>query len=427
METAGGTSMDARIPRRGAEEGRVAESRSARDRIDSVDLLRGIVMVIMLLDHTRDFVHSDGLRFDPTDISRTYPLLFFTRWITHFCAPIFVFLAGTGAYLQVLRGKSKHELSRFLVSRGLWLIVLEFTVVRLGVFFSLDYQNLLGFMQVIWVIGVSMIVLAGLIHLPLRAIAWIGIGMIVAHNLLDGIQVQGWRGPGSPTPGFGASLWIILHQGGIFFPVGFPGPGMVVLYPLIPWIGVMAAGYAFGAVYKLDPVERRRWLLRYGTALTVAFVVIRAINWYGDPEPWSVQRSAVMTVLSFLDVSKYPPSLLFLLMTLGPALIFLGLFDRVERRRPTEPLIVFGRVPMFFYLLQWPVAHGFGLLASMAAGKPTAHLIGALIGNAPGPDAGFGLGTVYLAWIAGTLLLYPLCKWYAGLKATGRYRWMSYL
>jgi uncharacterized membrane protein len=397
-----------------------------KKRIDSVDLLRGIVMVIMLLDHTRDFVHADGLRFDPTDVARTWPLLFFTRWITHFCAPIFVFLAGTGAYLQQLRGKSKPELSKFLITRGLWLIVLELTVVRLGVFFTVDYWNLLAFMQVIWVIGVSMIVLAGLIHLPLRTVAWIGIGMIVAHNLLDNIQVTGWRGPGTPTPGFGASIWLILHQGGVFFPFGFPGPAAIALYPLIPWIGVMAAGYAFGAVYELEPAERRRWLLRHGAALTIAFVILRAVNFYGDPNEWSAQSSPVMTVLSFLNVSKYPPSLLFLLMTLGPALIFLGLSDGV-RSRLARPLIVFGRVPMFFYLLQWPVAHGFGVLASIIAGKPFAHLIGPPIGAGPPADAGFGLGTVYLFWIAGTLLLYPLCRWYANLKATGRYRWMSYI
>jgi uncharacterized membrane protein len=400
---------------------------AVRERVDSVDLLRGIVMVIMLLDHTRDFVHADGLRFDPTDVSRTWPLLFFTRWITHFCAPVFVFLAGTGAYLQLLRGKSKRDLSRFLVTRGLWLIVLEFTLVRLGVFFTLDYGNILGFMQVIWVIGVSMIVLAGLIHLPLRTIAWIGIGMIVAHNLLDDIQVERWGGPGTPTPGFGASLWLILHQGGLFFPLGFPGPPMIVLYPLIPWIGVLAAGYAFGAVYRLEPKARRSWLLRNGAALTIAFVILRAVNFYGDPDHWSSQRSAVMTFLSFLDTTKYPPSLLFLLMTLGPALVFLGWFDGVGRNRLTRPFVVFGRVPMFFYLLQWPVAHGFGLLASIMAGKPYAHLIGAPFGNAPGADAGFGLGTVYLLWITGTVLLYPACRWYAALKATGRYRWLSYL
>lgn len=420
--------MDAGIPQRVAEEGTLAELRSGRGRVDSVDLLRGIVMVIMLLDHTRDFVHTDGLRFDPTDVSRTWPLLFFTRWITHFCAPIFVFLAGTGVCFQLLRGKSKKELTRFLVTRGLWLIVLEFTVVRLGIFFTLDYQSFLGFMQVIWVIGVSMIVLGGLIHLPVRTVAWIGIAVIVAHNLFDGFRVEGWRGPGTPTPGIGASLWIILHQGGVFFPLGVPGPGAIALYPLIPWIGVMAAGYAFGSVYKLEPVKRRSWLLRNGTALTLAFIVLRAVNFYGDPEHWSPQGSAMMTALSFLDVTKYPPSLLFLLMTLGPALIFLGLCDGTELNRTARPLITFGRVPMFFYLLQWPVAHGAGVLASIVAGKPYAHMIGSPLGNAPpAADAGFDLATVYLFWVAGTLILYPLCRWYANLKATRRAWWLSYI
>jgi uncharacterized membrane protein len=290
-----------------------------------------------------------------------------------------------------------------------------------------DYWNLLGFMQVIWVIGVSMIVLAGLIHLPLRTVAWIGIGMIVAHNLLDDVRVTGWRGPGTPTPGFGASIWLILHQGGLFFPFGFPGPPMIVLYPLIPWIGVLAAGYAFGAIYRLEPQQRRAWLLRNGTAITLAFVILRAVNFYGDPSHWASQNAPVMTLLSFLNVTKYPPSLLFLLMTLGPALIFLGIFDRVGPNRPARPLIVFGRVPMFFYLLQWPVAHGFGVLASIAAGKSFAHLIGAPFGNSPAADAGFGLGTVYLFWIAGTLLLYPLCRRYANLRATRRFPWLSYL
>jgi uncharacterized membrane protein len=420
--------MDAGSQSRSREEANIIELPFGRGRIDSVDLLRGIVMVIMLLDHTRDFVHSDGMRFDAADITRTWPLLFLTRWITHFCAPIFVFLAGTGAYLQQLRGKSKTDLSRFLITRGLWLIVLEFTVVRLGVFFTLDYGSLFGFMQVIWVFGVSMIILAGLIHLPLRAVAWIGIAMIIGHNLLDDLRVTGWRGPGTPIPGFGASLWIILHQGGLIFPFGSGGPPTIVLYPLVPWIGVMAAGYAFGAVYRLEPEERRRWLLRNGIALTIGFIVLRAVNFYGDPDHWSVQPSGVMTVLSFLDTTKYPPSLLFLLMTLGPGLIFLGLFDRVRARGLAKPMIIFGRVPMFFYLLQWPVAHGGALLASMLVGKPWAHLIGSPLGSAPpAPEAGFNLAFVYLFWIGGTLLLYPLCRWYANLKARRRDWWLSYL
>jgi uncharacterized membrane protein len=420
--------MNAGISHAAAELVTPAEPRVGGGRVNSVDLLRGIVMVIMLLDHTRDFVHTDGLRFDAADITRTWPALFLTRWITHFCAPIFVFLAGTGTYLQLLRGKPKKELSRFLVTRGLWLIVLEFTLVRLGVFFTLDYGSLLGFMQVIWVIGFSMIVLAGLIHLPLRTVAWIGIGMIVAHNLLDGVRVDGWRGPGTPTPGFVASLWMILHQGGLFFPFGFPGPGVLALYPLIPWIGVMAAGYTFGALYELEPERRRSWLIRNGAALTLAFIVLRAINLYGDPERWAVQSSPVMTILSFLDTTKYPPSLLFLLMTLGPAFIFLGYFDDTVQRGLARPFITFGRVPMFFYLLQWPVAHGSALIASMVLDKPYAHLVGSPLGGSPpAPDAGFDLATVYLFWALGTLLLYPLCRWYANLKAQRRYAWLSYL
>lgn len=423
-----GKEMNAGISHTTADVVTPSTSRVGGWRVNSVDLLRGIVMVIMLLDHTRDFVHVDGLRFDAADMTRTWPALFLTRWITHFCAPIFVFLAGTGTYLQLLRGKPKKELSRFLVTRGLWLIVLEFTVVRLGVFFSLDYESLLGFMQVIWVIGFSMIVLAGLIHLPLRTVAWIGIGMIVAHNLLDDVRVDGWRGPGTPIPGFGASVWMILHQGGLFFPFGLPGPGVIALYPLIPWIGVMAAGYAFGTLYELEPQRRRSWLLRNGAALTLSFIVLRAINLYGDPERWSAQSSPVMTILSFLDTTKYPPSLLFLLMTLGPALIFLGLVDGVGQRGLARPFITFGRVPMFFYLLQWPVAHGSALIASMVAGKPYAHLLGSPLGGSPpAPDAGFDLATVYLFWALGTLLLYPLCRWYANLKAERRYEWLSYL
>ena len=261
-------------------------------RIDSIDLLRGIVMVIMMLDHTRDFVHNGALQFDPTDFTKTNTALFLTRWITHFCAPVFVFLAGTGAYLQMARGKSKSELSRFLITRGLWLIVLEFTLVRFGFTFNLDYR-FLGALQVIWVIGVSMVILSALIHLPIKIIAVIGIAMILLHNLLDGYQVQAWRGPDSPVPGLGASFWIILHQPFSALPVfGFPGPIAFVIYPLIPWIGVMAVGYAFGTLYQMGRERRRKLLIVLGAATTLLFVGVRAINIYGDPQRGRRRRTA---------------------------------------------------------------------------------------------------------------------------------------
>lgn len=400
----------------------------SRARVDSADLLRGLIMVIMMLDHTRDFVHSDAFVFDPTDLARTYPLLFFTRWITHFCAPVFVFLAGTGAYFQEMRGKAKPELSKFLLSRGLWLIFLELAVVRLLIFFNAHYYTLFAFLQVIWAIGWSMIVLAALIHLRLRSIVVISVGLIALHNLMDGIRVTSWAGPGSPVPGVGASLWKILHEPGIIFPFGYPGPAVQVLYPLIPWIGVMGAGYAFGSVYRMNGVARKKALLRIGGAMTASFILIRAINIYGDPSHWAVQRTPLMTVLSFLNVSKYPPSLLFLLMTLGPAILFLAALEGRDRGALAKVLITYGRVPLFFYLLQWTTAHGLAVVASWLAGKPVAPLFGDLGFGPPPPQGfGFGLGTVYLLWGLGLLMLYPLCRWFAGVKARRHDWWLSYM
>lgn len=402
--------------------------------MDSVDLLRGVVMVIMLLDHTRDFVHRDTLLFDPTDMSRTYPALFFTRWITHYCAPVFVFLAGTGAYFQLARGKSKRELSRFLVTRGLWLILLEVTVIRFLVTWEYGL-GFLGMLQVIWAIGVSMIVLAGLVHLPLRAVATFGIGMIVLHNALDGFRVAPWQGPGS-IPDVAGKLWMVLHQQGAFPVLGWPSPVVFVLYPLVPWIGVMAAGYTLGRVYEWTAGERRRKLMRWGMAITAAFLVLRLIDVYGDPNGWSPQGTVVMTVASFLNAQKYPPSLLFLAMTLGPALICLSLWEgynapQADGRRSwfTRALITYGRVPLFFYICQWIWAHSIGYLLTVAAGKDASYFF-----QLPGPgiqippDAGFDLWLVYVAWIAGAAAIYPLCRWYAGLKARRRdLRFLGYL
>jgi uncharacterized membrane protein len=400
-------------------------------RIDSIDLLRGIVMVIMMLDHTRDFVHNAVFQFDPTDLSRTNVALFFTRWITHYCAPVFVFLAGTGAYLQLARGKSKAELSRFLVTRGLWLIFLEITVVKLGVFFNPDIR-FLGFLQVIWVIGVSMIVLAMLIYLPKSAIAAFGLLMIALHNLLDSFSVQGSNGPGTPVPSIGAKVWMLLHKPFSGFPIlGDGTPIILVIYPLVPWIGVMAAGYAFGALYQLDAQRRRRLLLIIGSTAILLFILIRGINIYGDPSPWSSQKNFVFTVLSFVNTTKYPPSLLFLLMTLGPAILALALFESSDAGGAVRKFFVtFGRVPLFFYILQWFTAHGIAILLHFAFGKPTSWLWRSPLSFFGAPQAGeigFNLAVVYLAWIGGVLLLYPLCRWFARVKQRRRDWWLSYL
>ena len=411
---------------------------TTRGRIDSIDLLRGIVMVIMMLDHTRDFVHSGAFTFDPTDLTQTTPALFITRWITHYCAPVFVFLAGTGTYLQLIRGKTKRDLSKFLITRGLWLIFLELTVVRMGVFFNADYR-FFGFLQVIWVIGVSMIILALLIHLPLKVVAGFGIAMIALHNLFDGVQVQGWQGPGTPIPGFWAKLWIVLHLPFRPFPIlPFLSPVVVVVYNLIPWVGVMAVGYAFGSLYQKSIAQRKRLLLWIGLSATSLFLLIRAVNIYGDPSHWSRQKNILFTVLSFVNTTKYPPSLLFLLMTLGPAMLFLWWFDSTVTRagasgslfaRLRNAFVTFGRVPLFFYILQWYTSHLIAIVVGLIAGQPVAYQWASPIdkfGGTP-PGIGFRLWVVYICWIAGVLLLYPLCKWFAGVKARRRDWWLSYL
>lgn len=394
-------------------------------RVNAVDLLRGVVMVIMLLDHTREFVHREVLNFDPSDLSKTNTLLFFTRWITHFCAPVFVFLAGTGAFLQGARGKSKAELSRFLVTRGLWLILLEVTVIRIIVWFNVDYHFAL-MLQVIWAIGVSMIALAALIHLPLRAVAIISIAMIALHNALDLIRVSP-PAPGTAGPGFWASVWMVLHQPGIIFFT--PTIHGLVLYPLIPWIGVLAAGYCFGAVYQWEPERRRRFLFKLGGGMLIGFVVLRAINLYGDPLRWSVQKNAVFTLLSFLNVLKYPPSLLFLLLTLGVAILALPWFERMEQGWLSRVFITFGRVPLLFYIGQWITVHVLAMAAGSLAGQPIGWLFTGLLDRpAPNPgNLGFSLWVVYAFWFLGLLLLYPVCRWFADVKRRRKDWWLSYL
>jgi uncharacterized membrane protein len=409
----------------------VVSSQTARPRLDSVDFLRGLVMVIMALDHVRDFFNIDARFFDPSDLTRTTPLLFFTRWITHFCAPTFVFLAGTGAYLWASRGRTKAELSRFLVSRGLWLIVVELTLVTVGWTYNFTW-SFVG-LQVIWVIGWSMILLAGLAWLPLRVIAGIGIILIAGHNLFDGIHPHPLLAAvpatgGAPNP-FGKGpiagvlspdatpwdwLWSFLH---VFNPP--------VAYPLIPWVGVMAAGYAFGSVMKRTPEERRRICLRLGLGLTVGFVLIRWLNVYGDPAPWASQPDPVYTVLSFLNTSKYPPSLLYLLMTLGPAIALLGLMDRASGP-VVRFFVVYGRVPFLYYVAHLYLIHGLTLVAAAVTGQAAPGDLRVFFLFYP-KTFGFSLGVVYVIWVAVVLALYPLCWWFARLKARRRDAWLSYV
>ncbi len=323
----------------------VQSSSPASNRLESVDLLRGFVMVVMALDHTRDYFHFSSLHeLNPLDLTQTTPWIFFTRWITHYCAPTFSFLAGTGIFLAAQRGQSKGALSRFLVARGLWLILFELVVCYWIISFSFGLHFNLAL--VLWQLGWSMIVLAALIHLPLWATATFGLALIAGHNAFDSVQPQSW--------GAFAWLWKVLH---VSAPVQVgPSFTLIIAYPLIPWLGVMATGYAFGAFYRLEATERKKWLLRLGLGLTVAFVLLRFANFYGDPRPWSQQARPGFTFLSYLNVSKTPPSLCFLLMTLGPGIFLLGLLDG---RTPAllKPFLVFGRVPFFYFAAHLLLAH----------------------------------------------------------------------
>jgi uncharacterized membrane protein len=395
-------------------------------RLDAVDLLRGLVMVIMVLDHTRDFAFSGTLHFDPTDLTRTTPAIFFTRWITHFCAPTFVFLAGTGIMLQRQRGKPLSELSWFLLTRGLWLVVLEFTVVRTGWLWNVDYR-FVGMAQVIWAIGCGMIIMSVLVRLPIPVVAALGLAILFLHDLTDPMLGGFMPAPGAPPPSLGRELFVIFFGRGVL-QFGHPNPVMFFGYAVIPWLGVMALGYAVGVVYRWTPAVRQRALLWAGGVTIAAFIVVRAINAYGDPRQWAHQATPVFTVLSFLNVTKYPPSLDYCLMTLGPALLALVWFERLKPNALSRAFVTFGRVPMFFYLLQWPMAHGLALLAGLIAHKPVDYLSKNLFGGVPTPDdAGFSLLTTYALWLTAILLLYPLCRWYAGVKRTHSWWWLSYL
>jgi uncharacterized membrane protein len=383
----------------------------SRRRIESVDVVRGVIMIVMALDHVRDFFGVPGV--SPTDPARAGAALFFTRWVTHFCAPVFFLLTGTGAYLS-MRRKTVSGLSQFLLTRGFWLILLELTLVRcLGFQFNVDYR--VTMLLVLWALGWSMIVLSALVYLPVPAIAAFGLVMITGHNLLDGVRST-------------SAIWAVLHRPGFVF--NHPPHVVFASYPLVPWIGVTAAGFSLGRVYDWAPDRRRTFLLITGAVLTVDFVILRAINVYGDPSRWQTQQTAMQTLLSFLNTTKYPPSLLFLLMTLGPALLMLRAFDGWTPHA-LRPAVVYGRVPMFYFVLHLPLIHLLAIAACYARYDAVHWMFEspdlAHYPFTPPPGWGFGLPVVYAIWVGVVLALYPLCRWFAAVKQRRRDAWLSYL
>jgi uncharacterized membrane protein len=372
----------------------------------------------------------DAFRYDPLDPSHTTPILYLTRWVTHLCAPVFVLLAGLGMGLRRLRGASTKDQSRFLWTRGLWLVFLELTIVRVLSQFNIDL-SMLAFLQVIWAIGISMITLAALVRLPTWSVGAIGAAIVLGHNTLDTLRVTSWNGPNSPEPSPLEKVWILVHQGGAFPITSFPSPIVLALYPILPWLGLMAVGYASASLYAM-PAERRRRLLTWlPLAMLVVFVLLRLTNLYGDPRPWMPQGDAIKSAMAFMNVAKYPPSLLYILATLALPLFLLGQLDgRTLDRGLPRALVTFGRVPLFFYLLQWPTARLFGIFVTAVQGKALGpyflNLVQLWSFPTP-PDTGGPLWVVYLCWAAGTFLLYWPCRWFAGLKARRRDRWLSYL
>ncbi|HJW09463.1 MAG TPA: heparan-alpha-glucosaminide N-acetyltransferase domain-containing protein [Holophagaceae bacterium] len=389
-------------------------------RIESIDLLRGVVMILMALDHVRHYFHADSMRVSPTDLHQTSGALFATRWITHFCAPTFIFLAGTSAHFIAQR-KTPHEVSRFLASRGAWLVLLQMTLIRFAWNFDPGFH--FNSSTIISTIGFSMIALAFLIHLRRPLLLAVGGAMVLGHNLLDGITF--------PDGSVRDVLWTFLH-GHKAYDLGH-GYSFYFLYPLLPWIGVMALGYAFGGLYdpEVSSAARKRALLRLGALSLVGFGLLRGLNVYGDPRPWSAQGSFGVTFMSFMNVEKYPPSLLFLAATLGVSFLFLGVVEGRSLAR-WRPVVVFGRVALFYYVAHAYLIHLLAMALAVAMGHPWQAMVFLGTTETPWPQFhgayGVGLGAVYLMWTGMVLALYPLCRAWNDFKGRHRARWwVSYV
>ena len=389
----------------------------AQHRIYAIDVLRGLVMIIMALDHTRDFFHAEAFTRDPLDPATTNILMYFTRFITHYCAPVFILLAGTSIYLQSLR-KSKSELSAFLFKRGLWLILVEVILITFA--WTFDFSYSIFILQVIWAIGICMVLMGIIIRLPYTLILIAGLAIVFGHNILDSI-------PGTHQ-GF---WWDLLHNGNFAFHEILPGYQITIIYPFLPWLGLMMLGYGLGKIYEpsVDPAFRKKSLLYTGAGLIFFFILLRYINVYGDPLPWTLQDNTTSTIFSFLNVHKYPPSLLFMCITIGPALIFLTLFETTQNKI-TRIISVYGKVPFFYYILHFYILHTLCMILFIARG----HTFSEGIEDTAGipfrfliAGEGYSIGIVYLIWILMVIALYPLCKWFSDMKRKHRHWWLSYL
>lgn len=387
-------------------------------RITSIDFLRGVVMIIMALDHVRMYFAHGTWYSEPTNLSTTTPLLFFTRWITHFCAPVFVFLTGTSAFLYGSNKTNTKQVAWYLFTRGIWLVIAELTIVNFA--WTLDVTFSFRILQVIWAIGLSMLGLSALVFLPIKLILVLGVIIIFGHNLLDPIELHGASAL--------ELIWYVLHQPNTLF----LGNTLVSLvYPVLPWLGLMALGYGFGMFYVKDFNEgnRRRCLLGIGLSTVLLFLFLRGFNFYGEPRPWNTQRSFIFTVMSFLNTTKYPPSLHFLLMTMGPALIFLALIEKVQNKITTR-IVVFGKVPFFFYIIHLYLIHALAVLTLVFSGRDWHEYIlsAQRLSSGALSNFGFSLESVYLIWLLVLALLYPLCGWYQRYKENNPTKWwLSYL
>jgi uncharacterized membrane protein len=383
-------------------------------RIYAIDFVRGLVIVIMALDHVRDLLHTTSISHDPVDLRSTTVALFFTRWITHFCAPVFVFLAGTSAYIMMRNQSNLAQTRRFLFTRGLWLMLLEFTIINFGIWFDIYFQTM--FFQVIFAIGFGFFVLSIFISVPAHILGMIGLSIIALHNLLPVLKISDLTGN---------FLW------SLFFSPNFISISknfvIVILYPLIPWLGILLFGFGVGRVFELPEDKRNKTLLTLGATCILVFVVLRLGNFYGDPSPWAVQKTTVFSVLSFLNISKYPPSLLFTAITMGGMFLILGLSDKLHRSI-SGFFHTFGRVPLFFYIGHWYLIHILLVLLLIWENVPANQIpTGPMSFGRPVTGFGLNLSMIYLVWISLILFFYPLCRWYGRYRSQHpEKRWLSY-